>query len=69
MEIIKADKSHEAVVLELLDQFRTHCAQLISPENIAISTTAKEQGRHVFEKIIDADSSAIYLAVDNKKYL
>jgi hypothetical protein len=42
MKIIKANISHKAEVLRLLDDFRTDCAYQINPEKSSIFHTAKD---------------------------
>ncbi len=69
MNIIKATKSHKNIVLKLLDDFRTECYKIITPEKNYISTTAKDNGGPFFEKLAESANSAIFLAEDNEHYL
>lgn len=67
MKIIKAGEKDKAVVLQLLDEFRTECARIISPPDAKVFTTATEFGETIFDKVIESNASAIYIAIDNNE--
>ena len=69
MTINKADKTHKQIVLKLLDDFRTECYKIISPEKKYVSTTAQDNGSSLFEKMVDSPTSAVFLAEENNKFI
>jgi len=69
MKVIKADKTHKNHVLRLLDDFRTACMAVIDPAKNFVSTTAKESGGDLFDKVVDSSDSAIFLAVEKNQYI
>lgn len=69
MKIIKANKTHKTVVLELLDEFRTVCARIENPATDFVSTTARDNGSPLFDKVISSSDSAIFLAHNDDRYI
>ena len=67
MKIIKAGKKDKAVVLQLLDEFRTECLRIISPSDKTVFTTATESGQPVFDQVIENKTSAIFIATFNNE--
>jgi GNAT superfamily N-acetyltransferase len=63
MEIIKAEKKDKAIVLQLLDEFRTECLRIISPLETTIFKTATELGQSIFDQVIASKTSAIFIAI------
>ena len=63
MEIIKAGKKDKAVVLQLLDEFRTECLRIISPGETTVFTTAAEFGGFIFDQVVESNASAIFIAI------
>jgi len=54
----------------LLDDFRTECSKLINPEKSFVSTSARDCGGPVFDKVIKSPDYAILLAKkDNEFYI
>lgn len=68
MQIIKANKSHKQIVLELLDDFRTEISNLLDKEPEK-STVARENGQDFFDKIISSDDSAVFLAQEANEFV
>jgi GNAT superfamily N-acetyltransferase len=60
-EIIKADLSHEAAVLALLDEFRTFVSEIVDGEK-KVSTTAVDNGAEMFKQIVADPNSAVFVA-------
>ncbi|NUJ97673.1 GNAT family N-acetyltransferase [Candidatus Gracilibacteria bacterium] len=69
MKIIKANTSHKAEILRLLDDFRTDCAYQINPKKASLSHTAKDFGGKIFDEVISSDNSAIFLGIEDGKFI
>lgn len=68
MEIIKANETHEEMVLHLLDQFRDFVAEVMGTKKEE-STSARNKGGPLFENAIKSDKSIILLAKDKDRYV
>lgn len=69
MKIIKADKTHKQEVLLLLDNFRNVCYKICGIDPDYHSDTARTLGGDVFDRFIDSNDFAIFLAVEAEKYI
>lgn len=69
MDVIKARAEHKDAVLGLLDEFRTACIKIISPEKDFTSTTAKDSGGPFFDKLIGSSNTAIFLVKKDDSFI
>ncbi len=49
----------------MLDEFRTACSRIISPLDTTVFATATESGQSVFDKVVESETSAIFIAQIN----
>ena len=64
MKIIKAGLNDKDKVLPLLDQFRTEVNKINGLDKV--STTAIELGSKIYEDVVNSNSSAIFLSLDDE---
>lgn len=69
VKIIKTEQIHKDHVLTLLDDFRTACMDIYDPTKKHISTSAKEFGGDLFDKVITSQDTAIFLASIDNEYV
>ncbi len=69
MEIIKANKSHKEAVLKLLDDFRVECNKIINPGKDFVSTTARDLGGSIYDKVVNSSDSVVFLAKNNTGFI
>lgn len=69
MKIIKADRSQQDIVLQLLDEFRKHVSDLVDPSKNNLSTEARDKGGPVFSAAVASSGSAIFLAEEGGEYI
>jgi GNAT superfamily N-acetyltransferase len=67
MEIIKAGHEHKEAVLKLLDDFRTECSKKINPEKESVSTSAKDSGGPLYDKVVDSPECGMFLAKEGSE--
>lgn len=69
IKIIPANRSHKQEVLELLDDFRTYCYNVMLPEEKIISKTAITSWWDIFNIVMKSSTSEIFLAISNKEII
>ncbi len=69
IEIIRADKSHKDIVLELMDEFRTEVTKIVDPLSKTVSQTARQHGSDLFYDVVLSKTGAIFLAKNNDKFV
>jgi GNAT superfamily N-acetyltransferase len=64
----QANKKDQDTVLSILDDFRTVCRRIITPENQEVCTDAKLHGAPIFDYVTNnPEDGAVFLAFDGDK--
>jgi GNAT superfamily N-acetyltransferase len=69
MEVIRANQSHKAHVLRLLDDFRTVCSAIIDPDKRFVSDSAVKLGGPIFDEVVMSANAALFLIREQGEFV